>query len=252
VEAQFLAGRVTAVTGPSGSGKSSLLALLALRERPSAGELWLLERQVDGLSQRRRRALLRRQVSWVAQRPSHSLFPQLTARQQLEQAARLRSGRRGVDPGLLERLGLAHRTGALPGQMSGGEQQRLAVGAAVVARPGVVLVDEPTAELDDESAVLVLAELRRCASAGATVVVTTHDQRVVAGADTVFALRHGVLSTQREAGGSVTSPIDSTGRVQLPPAALALFPAGRAVVVVDGGSVRLVPPRPDPEPEPGP
>lgn len=246
VEAQFRAGRVTAVIGPSGSGKSSLLALLALRERPSGGEVWLLGRRADGLGVRQRRELVRRQVGWVPQRPSHDLFPQLTAAEQLEQAVRLRSTDdvTEVDGGLLERLGLGHRASARPRQMSGGEQQRLAVAAAVVARPGVVLVDEPTAELDDESAELVLAELVRCAGDAATVVVTTHDQRVVAAADTVLALRHGVLSTERGADGSLSSPIDSSGRVQLPPTALAMFPDSRAVVVVEEDSVRLLPPEP--------
>ena len=247
VEAQFRAGRVTAVTGPSGSGKSSLLALLALRERPSGGEVWLLGERADGLGVRRRRELVRRTVGWVPQRPSHDLFPQLTAAEQLEQAVRLRRGDHNpdVDDGLLDRLGLGHRTTARPGQMSGGEQQRLAVAAAVVGRPSVVLVDEPTAELDDESAELVLAELVRCAGDGATVVVTTHDQRVVAAAGTVLALRHGVLSTERGRDGTLSSPIDSTGRVQLPPAALAMFPESRAVVVLEDGSVRLLPPEPD-------
>jgi putative ABC transport system ATP-binding protein len=248
VEAQFRAGRVTAVTGPSGSGKSSLLSLLALRERPSGGEVWLLGERADGLGTRRRRELVRRQVGWVPQRPSHDLFPQLTAAEQLEQAVRLRAadGTRELDDGLLDRLGLGQRASARPMQMSGGEQQRLAVAAAVVGRPGVVLVDEPTAELDDESAALVLAELLRCAADDSTVVVTTHDQRVVAAADTVLALRHGVLSTERGSDGTLSSPIDSSGRVQLPPAALAMFPDARAVVVVEDGSVRLMPPEPEP------
>jgi putative ABC transport system ATP-binding protein len=243
VEAEFVAGRVSAVTGPSGSGKSSLLALLGLRERPSGGELWLLGDRVDGLDERRRRDLLRHQVGWVAQRPSHSLFPQLTAAEQLEQAVRLRAAAGEVDADLLNRLGLARRASARPAQLSGGEQQRLAVAATLAGRPAVVLVDEPTAELDDESAALVMAELHRSAGDGATVIVTTHDQRVVAAADTVLALRHGVLSTERDADGNVTSAIDSSGRVQLPQAALALFPDARAVVVVEDGGVRLVPPQ---------
>jgi putative ABC transport system ATP-binding protein len=245
VEATFGAGAVTAVTGPSGSGKSSLLGIIALRERQSGGELWLLGDDAARMSAQRRRRLLRRQLAWVAQRPTHSLFAHLTSDEQIEQAARSRTGRPDADPGLLSRLGLEDRARARPAQLSGGEQQRLAVAAAVVGAPALVVVDEPTAELDDDAAALVLAELTRCARAGSAVVVATHDERAVATADRVLHLRHGVLSTERSADGHVTAPIDSTGRLQLPAAAVALFPQSRALVVLDGEGVRLVPPPAD-------
>ncbi len=111
--------------------------------------------------------------------------------------------------------------------------------------PALVVADEPTAELDDATSALVLAELRGCAQEGAAVVVATHDARVVAAADRVLALRHGVLSSVRERDGVTTAAIDSTGRLQLPPEALDLFPGGRAVVTLEDGGVRL---RPLPEP----
>jgi putative ABC transport system ATP-binding protein len=240
VEAAFAFGTVSAVTGPSGSGKSSLLAILALQERPSAGSLELLGHDVTAMPARRLNALRRRNVSWVAQRPSDSLLPSLTVREQLAQVA-VRSGRDG-DPGALARLGLDHRRDAHVHELSGGEQQRLAVLAATLAGTRVIVADEPTAELDDSSAAAVLAELHACARAGACVVVSTHDDRVTATVDRTLALRHGVLSSEAHRQGRSLVPIDSAGRLQLPPAALELFPDSRVELVLDDGEVRLRPP----------
>jgi len=241
IEASFPRGALTAVTGPSGSGKSSLLTVLALRERQSGGELWIAERPADALTGRALRRLRRYDVAWVAQRPTHSLFEGLVAREQVEQAARLRGADLAECARLLDRLGLSGRGGARNHQLSGGEQQRLAVAAAVVGAPGLVVADEPTAELDDDTSSLVLAELRRCAQGGSAVVFATHDQRAVAAADRVLHLRYGVVSTEAVGGAPALAHIDSTGRLQLPPDALALFPDGRAQVVLDGRGVRLLP-----------
>jgi putative ABC transport system ATP-binding protein len=256
VEAVFRVGATTAVTGPSGSGKSSLLGVLALRERQSGGELWIDGRLTDDLGARGLRELRRRQVAWVAQRPTHSLFPHLTVLDHVRAAAGLRRAASPVSPvsatgrggpaedgsgGVLRRLQLDHRCGAYPGELSGGEQQRLAVAVAVAGRPRLVVADEPTAELDDESSDLVLAELRRSAE-HAAVVFATHDHRAVRVADRVLHLRHGVLSSESVGGGPATASIDSTGRVQLPPQALSMFPGSRARLVVDDTGVHLLPP----------
>ena len=246
VEASFAVGTVSAVTGPSGSGKSSLLAILALQERPSAGSLALLGHDVTSLPGRRLNALRRRSVSWVAQRATDSLLPSLTVHEQLAAVA-ARAGRE-PDPGALARLGLDHRRDAHVHQLSGGEQQRLAVLAATLAGTRVVVADEPTAELDDESAAAVLAELHACARAGSCVVVSTHDDRVMASVDRTLALRHGVLSSEAHREGRTLVPIDSAGQLQLPPAALELFPGSRVELVVDDGEVRLRPPSPEEAP----
>lgn len=240
VDATFRRGTLTAITGPSGSGKSSLLGILALQESQGGGQLTVLGRPVETLRLRALRELRRQHVSWVAQRPTHSLFPHLPAAQQLGQAARLR----GTDESPVDALAavsLTDRADARPEQLSGGEQQRLAVAVATLGSPSLIVADEPTAELDDASAALVLAEFRRRADAGSSVVFATHDARAIAAADRVLALRHGVLSTERDRDGTATAAIDSTGRVQLPADALELFPDGRAVVVVESTGVRLLP-----------
>ena len=241
VEAQFWPGTVTAVTGPSGSGKSSLLSIVALRERATGGEIDLLGSPVTSLSTRAMARTRRRSLSWVSQRPVDSLFPHLTAREQLAQA--LRWAEADGDPlALLDRLDLGDRADAHLDQLSGGEQQRLALAAASATARPVLVADEPTAQLDDASAALVVDELRRAASDGACVIVSTHDDRLARACDRVLALRHGVLSSEHAALGVRLAAIDSTGRVALPPEAQALFPDGRAELEVVDGSVVLRPP----------
>ena len=241
VDVSIRAGRITAITGPSGSGKSSLLAIFALRERPAGGELRWRGRPVATLGRRELHRIRRREIGWVAQRPAHGLFPQLTARGQVVAVARLRGVR--ADPAAaLGALELTGRATARLAALSGGEQQRLAVAAAGVGPPALLVADEPTAELDDDTADLVLAHLRACAGAGSGVVVATHDARVIERADTVLHLRRGVLSGTRDAGREHSTAIDPLGRIQLPEDALPLFPDGRAVVTVRDGHVELHPP----------
>lgn len=248
VDAEFAAGQLTGVLGPSGCGKSSLLAVLALREKADGGDLQVLGTSTAGGSGAQLRAVRRRNVSWIAQRPSHGLFPHLTAAEHVLVAHRRRSTRDGpVDAAeVLSRVGLAERAGSLPVHLSGGEQQRLAVAAALVGGPRVVVADEPTAELDDTSAALVVGALNDAARAGACVVVATHDARLVQGADRVLLMRHGVLATDRDAGEDDTAVVDSAGRLQLPLDALELLAGGRARVRVFGDHIRLEPRGPRP------
>ena len=239
VDAQFHGRTVTALTGPSGSGKSTLLALMALRDRPSGGEVTVLGRRAAKLSARERRAHSRRTIAWVPQRPTDGVLPHLTAWQNVEQAARWRSAPADEAPALLRRLGLDAVAAVPASSLSGGEQQRVALACACVGSPRLVLCDEPTAELDERTAALVLAELRIAAAAGSAVVVATHDPGAIAASDRVVALRHGVVSTEQWGGATARATIDPAGRVQLPPEALALFPDHRAVLRIDGDRVVL-------------
>ncbi|SNY74809.1 ABC transporter ATP-binding protein [Paractinoplanes atraurantiacus] len=240
VDVSVTGGRISAITGPSGSGKSTLLAVLALRERPAGGELRHRGRLVAGLSRRDLHRLRRREIGWVAQRPTHSLFPQLDARGQIAQMAQLRGVEVDIDAALAE-VSLAERATAHPAVLSGGEQQRLAVVVAAVGPPALLVADEPTAELDDDSAALVLSLLRARADQGSAVVLATHDARAIAAADTVLRLRHGVLSGEHSAGEDHTATIDGLGRIQLPEEVLPLFPDGRVIVSLVDGHVELHP-----------
>lgn len=191
VDATFARGRLTVVTGPSGSGKSSLLRALAGRQRPSAGVVEVDGLDLTALRARRRRWVRRRRIGVVLQDPADNLVPYLRAHEQIELAARLR----GTDPGeaeaLLAAVGLGDQHDRLPAALSGGEQQRVAFAAGAVGSPSVLLADEPTAELDGAAGAALVEVMRTLVDRGATLVVASHDGAVVAAADDVVAIRDG-------------------------------------------------------------
>jgi putative ABC transport system ATP-binding protein len=185
--------RVTVVVGPSGSGKSSLLRLLACVDRPDSGEVRVAGQRVDSLGARGRRRLRQRQVAYLFQRPGENLLPYLDAAAQVRLAARLRGARVTDDrvTDLLARLGLEGRADHRPGQLSGGEQQRLAVACGVVGDPALVVADEPTAELDSASADRVLEAVHDLRAEGVAFLLSSHDPRVVQSTDHLLRLEHG-------------------------------------------------------------
>jgi putative ABC transport system ATP-binding protein len=242
VDAVFPQGTVTAVVGPSGSGKSSLLRILAGLDRPTAGSVTIGGRELVAMSRSKLRKMRRRLVGYVFQRPSENLIPYLTVMEHLRVAAELRGPwkpREAME--LLELLGLGHRRHHRPAQLSGGEQQRAAFAQAVVGGPALVVADEPTAELDSRSGSALLETISQLTRTGVGFVVSTHDPHLVVAADRTLQLRHGAVEAETwEA--KLLSVIDQSGRIQLPPQALKLFPDRRAELVVDNGVVRITPP----------
>ena len=187
-------GEVVAVTGPSGSGKSTLLLCLAGILRPDGGEVRYAGQRLDQLSEHDRTVLRRRSFGVVLQ--FGQLVPELTAEQNLMLPLLLdRRGRRASRSAAdewLGRLGAAEVAGLLPGEMSGGQAQRVAVARALVTEPAVVFADEPTGALDTVGGEKLLeAMLGAAREAGATVVLVTHDNRVAAAADREVVLRDG-------------------------------------------------------------
>ena len=180
------AGALTAVVGPSGSGKSSLLRVMTGIDRATGGQVWIGDRDLSRASARGLRRLRREVVGYVFQRPSDNFLPNLTIGEHLRFAG-------GGAPEVLEDLGIAGRIDHRPDELSGGEQQRAAFAQAVAAGSSVVVADEPTAELDSASARLVMAGVRKLAASGVTIVVATHDAAVRAQADDVIELEHGRL-----------------------------------------------------------
>ena len=241
IDAAFPGAAVSAVVGPSGSGKSSLLRILAGLDRPSAGQVRIGDVRLSGLSLTRLRRLRRRLLGYVFQRPGDNLISYLTVAEHLRLAARLRGAGEDAGAELLELLGLADRRRHLPHQLSGGEQQRLAFARAVVGNPPLVVADEPTAELDRASGAALLEAVAALADRGTGLVLATHDPAVVRLAERTLFLRHGAMeaeATREEA----LSVIDEAGRVQLPPEALQLFPGRRARIGVEQGRVWIGPP----------
>ena len=209
VDAAFPAGRVTAVVGPSGSGKSSLLRILACVDRPTAGSVRVGGTDVAALGARGRRRVRRRLIGYVFQQPGDNLLPYLTAREQLELAAQLRgragSGEDGPPPPtgrvgtgevdrLLGALGLEHRAGHRPEQLSGGEQQRLAFAAAVIGGPALVVADEPTAELDTEAGERLMQAVLGLRDEGVSLVLSSHDPVVTGAVDGIVRLHDGEVA----------------------------------------------------------
>lgn len=216
-------GMTTAVVGPSGSGKSSLLRVVAGLEVPTAGSVTVDGVTISALSARGRARLRRRLITHVYQRPADNLLPHLSAAEQLLRlAGRGRPAAERVD-GALRRVGLEHRRHHRPSMLSGGEQQRLAFARALVTDHPLVVADEPTAELDGASASAVLDAIDEIRDSGGTVLVATHDRRVLDRVDRVVTLRDGTVASVA-VGGSELVAIDRSGRLQLPPDIRARFP----------------------------
>ncbi len=193
-------GEVVAVTGPSGSGKSTLLLCLSGVLRPEAGHIAYGGARLDELGEADRTRLRRRQFGLVLQ--FGQLVPELTAVQNVALPLLLEghdpSASRTAAQSWLERLGAADVATALPGELSGGESQRVAVARALVTGPKVIFADEPTGALDTVGGEQVLKELISAAhDKGAAVVLVTHDNRVAAHAGREVALRDGRVVTSQ-------------------------------------------------------
>jgi putative ABC transport system ATP-binding protein len=189
VSAEFHRGALTAVVGPSGSGKSSLLRVLCGLDRPTSGSVFVEGAAVHRESGRALRRLRRDTIGYVFQRPSDNFFPYLTVEEHLRRAA-MGGQDAEIDAGeVLARLGIAHRSGHLPGELSGGEQQRAAIAQVLVAGAGIVVADEPTAELDETSGRALLDTMARLEVV--TFILATHDPTVWRHADDVLGLDHG-------------------------------------------------------------
>jgi putative ABC transport system ATP-binding protein len=194
------AGELVALLGPSGSGKSTLLLAISLIQPPTTGRIvvdgqTLYDNGPTGVNDR---AFRLRKVGFIFQQ--HNLIPFLTAKEnvalilQLNGVSRREAGRRALE--LMKYLEIAHRADSLPSQLSGGEQQRVAIGRALANEPVLILADEPTAALDTERGTKVMALLRKIARERRSAVITvTHDHRMIEGFDTVYHLDDGRLSS---------------------------------------------------------
>jgi putative ABC transport system ATP-binding protein len=200
IELDVHRGEFVAVLGPSGSGKSTLLALMAGLDRPSSGEVLLDGERIDQLSEDRLAVIRRHKVGFVFQ--SFQLLGNLTARENVQLPVELLGSgdaRRRADE-LLGAVGLSERGHHYPSQLSGGEQQRVAVARAFAPRPSLLLADEPTGNLDGATGRKVLDLLVALrADEGSTLVLVTHDPAVAELADRRIHLRDGRIEREETA-----------------------------------------------------
>ncbi len=190
------AGEMVAIVGESGAGKSSLLHLLAVLDRPTSGEVWFGKTALSTLSSRQAAEFRNRQVGYVWQ--FHYLLPEFTAQENVAMPLLARGERRG--PAMekaqhwLEEVGLGSRLENRSGELSGGEQQRVSLARALVTEPKLLLADEPTGDLDVRTAESVFGLIQNLhRSHGLTSVLVTHNLEFAQRCDRVLRLRDGRL-----------------------------------------------------------
>ncbi len=262
LDLQVARGEMMAIIGNSGSGKSTLLNILGGLDRPSAGRAWVGGLDLVKLSDADLVWYKRHMVGFVWQQSSRNLIPYLTALENVQipmSIAGLTARRREERATeLLETVGLGHRMRHRVGQLSGGEQQRVAISISLALLPPLLLADEPTGEVDTQTASTIYDTFHRIRDEyGTTVAIVTHDPNVAYRVDRVVAIRDGRTSTETvrrihvEAGEEEISHdeyvvLDSAGRLQIPREYLdQLGIRDRAIVEIADGHI-VVKPVPQP------
>lgn len=194
--AEFQSGEITAILGKSGSGKSTLLNLISGIDAPDSGQVWVDGQDLTTLSERDRTLFRRARIGFVFQ--FFNLIPTLTVGEnvslplELNRRPRLQAHEKAQQ--LLDAVGLIDRWGTFPEKLSGGEQQRVALARALVHDPLLILADEPTGNLDEETGAQMMALLARLTrKQNGTLLIVTHSPEVTAHTDHVLRLSHGQL-----------------------------------------------------------
>ncbi len=189
-------GEFTALVGPSGSGKTTLLQLIGLLDLPTTGQVFINGKEATGLSRDQRADLRKQTIGFIFQ--FFALIPTLTAYENVELPLLLNgmktAERQSRVSEMIEAVGLSDRSHHRPDQLSGGEQQRIAVARALSIKPSLVLADEPTANLDTENGKQVMEIMQKLnRETGVTFIFATHDPRVIKYAQRVVTLRDGMI-----------------------------------------------------------
>jgi len=195
------AGELTLLMGPSGSGKTTVLSILGCILTPTRGTVYIAGEPVTRMSAEQLSLFRRRHIGYVFQ--SYHLFPTLTAEENIRIALDVRDVKRSdavvAAQRALQTVGLLHKARSFPSNLSGGEQQRVAVARALVARPSVILADEPTASLDGKNGMAVMELLKQLAvEPSRAVLAVTHDPRTVPFADRVLHIEDGLIVSERQ------------------------------------------------------
>ncbi len=196
VDVTINAGELTLLMGPSGSGKTTLLSILGCILSPTTGNIRIAGTTTEGLDAEELAEVRRKHIGFVFQ--TYNLFPTLNAEENVRLAldVRGRRGRMALDQAreALTKVGLSHKFRSYPGNMSGGEQQRVAVARALASQPSLLLADEPTAALDSENGQAVMALLAELAKdKSRAVLAVTHDHRTLPYADRIIHIEDGLI-----------------------------------------------------------
>ena len=254
-------GELIAIVGASGSGKSTLLNILAGLDRPSAGQVYVGPRDLLDISEAGLVDYRRMDVGFVWQATSRNLVPYLSVADNVELPMALAGQpgkmRRAWAKQLLDALGIGEKANRVPHQLSGGEQQRAAIGVSLANQPPLLLADEPTGELDTANAVQVFELLRTLnRSFGVTVIIVSHYPGVAQFVDRVVHIRDGRISSETISTASYQRDgarredeflvVDEAGRLQLPQEYAGRFrERGLARVDLQDGRITLRPPDAD-------
>jgi len=191
VNFELYEGEFVVVLGPSGSGKSTLLNIVGGMDKPSSGELYYKDTPLHNADRKKLTYYRRNEVGFVFQ--FYNLMPNLTAYENINLSAQIASNPLPI-PELLSKVGLTEREDHFPSQLSGGEQQRIALARALAKNPAMLLCDEPTGALDLKTGIVVLALLRDfCDEYNKTVVVITHNTSIAQIANRIFYLKDGSI-----------------------------------------------------------
>ncbi len=214
VNLRIEAGEFVSIMGPSGSGKSTLMHLLGALDTPTTGRVFFQGRALQTLSDRELSEVRRSRIGFVFQ--FFNLLPTLTAAENVALPLMLAGQRRGraLKPAHagLERVGLAHRAGHFPEEMSGGEMQRVAIARALVIQPEAVICDEPTGNLDSATSTEILTLLRGLPEPGKrSVVMVTHDGQAAVYGDRIVHIRDGLIDAEE----TVVRTLESGPRGQI-------------------------------------
>lgn len=266
-------GELMAIIGNSGSGKSTLLNMIGGLDKPTAGKLFVDGKDLFKLTEKQMVTYKRETVGFVWQNNARNLIPYLSAKENIELAMSFnptKTNRKSAVE-LLEMVNLAHRKNNVLGQLSGGEQQRVAIAIALSNNPRILLADEPTGAVDTKTSNIILDLFRELNEAmGLTIVIVTHDRQMSKKVDRVVAIRDGRTSSEfirkksyaeelaeianglqsensQEETHEELAVVDKVGRVQLPAdylSALGISGRSKIKVELEDGKIVLVPSEP--------